>query len=60
MRNSVAPANEAKLGGIFENCQTVKYMQIDLATTVHSQPPTPMATDNRYVDSIMNGLAKHK
>ena len=60
MRNVMASATEAELGGFFENCQRVKSIRTALAEMGHPQPPTLVATYNTVTNRIVNGLAKLK
>ena len=60
MRNVMASATEAELGGLFENFQKATYTRTALAEMGHLQPPTPMATDNTSANSIVNGTEKQK
>ena len=58
MRNVIASATEAELGVLFENCQKATSMITALAEMGHQQTPTPVASDNAAVNSIVNGTAK--
>ena len=51
---------EAELGRLFENYHKLTSMQTALAEMGHSQPPTPLATDDTEANSIINGTAKQK
>ena len=44
MRNIMASATEAELGGMFENYQKAPSIRKTLADMGHQQPYTPMAT----------------
>ena len=56
----MASATEAELGGFFEKCQKATSMRTALSDMGHLQPPTPVATDNKVANSIVNGTAKQK
>ena len=56
----MALATEAELGGLFENCQKATSTRTALADMGHQQPPTPVATDNKSANSIVNGTEKQK
>ena len=58
MRNVMASAPEAELGGLFENCQKATSMRTALSEMGHQQPPTLAATDNTAENSIVNGTEK--
>ena len=60
MTNVMSSAMEAKLGGLFENFQKATSMRTDLAEMGHSQPPTPVATENTAENIILNGAVKQK
>ena len=60
MRNFMASATEAELGGLFEKCQKATSMRMDLVEMGHQRPPTPVTTDNTTANSIINGTAKRK
>ena len=60
MRNVIASATEAELGGLFENFQKATSTRTTLLDMGHQQPPTLMATDNTVANSIVNGTAKKK
>ena len=55
MRNFMTLTTEAELEGLFEKCQKATYMQMELSEMGHSQPPTPVTTDNTAANSIVNG-----
>ena len=60
MRNVMASATEAELGGLFEIFQKSTSMRTALADMGHLKPPTPVATDNTVANSIVNGTEKQK
>ena len=60
MRNIMAYATEAELGGLFENYQNTTSMQKTLEEMVQPQPTTPVATYNYAKNSIVNGTTKKK
>ena len=60
MRNFMAFAIGAELGGLSENYQNVTCMRKALAEMGHLQSPTPVAMENAAANSIVNGTAKQK
>ena len=50
----------SELGGLFENCQKETSTRTALADMGHLQPPTPVATNNKAANRIVNGMAKQK
>ena len=60
VRNFMASAPEAEMGGLFENCQKSTSMRTALADMGHLQPTTPVATDNTAANSIVNRTANQK
>ena len=56
----MASFTEAKLEGLFENCQKATFMSTYLSEMGHQQPPALVATDNTASNSIVNGTAKQK
>ena len=60
MKIFMASAIEAKLGGLFENCQKETSMRTTLAEMGHQQPPTLAATNNTAANSIVNRTKNQK
>ena len=60
MRNVMASATEAELGGLFENCQKKTSTRKALEDMVQIQPPTPVVTDTTAAKIIVNRTAKQK
>ena len=60
MKNVMASATEAELGGLFENCQKEISTRTTLADMGHQIPPTPVSTDNTAANRIFNVKSKHK
>jgi hypothetical protein len=60
MRNVLASAMEAEMGGLFKNCQKGAELRTTAIEMKHPQPPTPVATDNSAAESVLNGTAKQK
>ena len=60
LRNVIASAMEAELGGLFENCQKGEPIRVALEEMGHPQPPTPVATDNTTAVSVVKATAKQK
>ena len=60
IRNVMASATEAEMGGLFENCQKATSMRMALAKMFHPQPPTPVETENTAENSVINGIERKK
>ena len=60
VRNVMASATEAELGGLCENCQKTTSMGTALSEMGNLQPPTPVAIDNTASTSILNGTENQK
>ena len=60
LRRIMASAAEAEIGGVFHNCQTSVLLRIALQELGHSQPPTPIQTDNSTTVSFANSTIKIK
>ena len=50
----VASAVEAETGGLFHNAQTILHIRMLLDALGHSQPPTPLKTDNSTANVFVN------
>jgi hypothetical protein len=60
MREVLASAAEAELGGVFHNAKEACPIRICLEELGHPQPPTPIKTDNSTANGIANGTVKQK
>jgi hypothetical protein len=58
MRFVVASAAEAKLGALYDNCQTGMIFRLMLNKMGHSQPKTPVHCDNATAVGIANNSIK--
>ena len=56
LRNSVASATEAELGGLFGKFQKVISMRKSLAEIGHQQPPKLVAMDNIAANCILHEI----
>ena len=53
-------AAKTKVGGLYTNALELSPMRTILKELDHSQPPTPIQTDNSTADWIMNKTIKQK
>jgi hypothetical protein len=60
MRQVLASALEAEIGGLFYNAQECVPMRHTLEALGHPQPPTPIQTDNEVADGIINDRVKQR
>jgi hypothetical protein len=60
IKNVVASAAESEAGACFHSAQSGAPLRVTLAELGHTQPPTPMRTDNSTAFSIMNETIKQK
>ena len=58
LKNVVASAAESEIGGLFENTREGLHMRQTLIALKHPQPPTPIQTDNKTAQVIINNNAK--
>eukprot|EP00957_Ditylum_brightwellii_P194360 14802766-Ditylum_brightwellii.AAC.1 len=58
IRNVMCSATEAKVGGLYINCQQGEEMRTVLQEMSHPQPPTIAVTKNFTADGIFNGHVK--
>ena len=54
VKNVVGSAAEAEIAGIFERCQEGIPIRQTLIELNHKQPPTPLKTDNKTANGIIN------
>ena len=60
IRNVMASAAEAEVGGLFMNAQEAVPARTTLIDLGHLKPPSPLKTDNSTADGILNGTVKQK
>jgi hypothetical protein len=60
IKNVVASAAESEVGVCFHNAQSVAPLRVTLTELGHTQPPTPLRTDNSTAFGILNETIKHK
>ena len=60
LRTVVASAAEAETGGLFHNGQTIIHIRRLLEALGHSQPPTPLKTDNSTSNAFVNKSLRQK
>jgi hypothetical protein len=56
----VASAAESEVGACFHNAQSGAPLRVTLTELVHTQPPTPLRTDNSTAFGIVNETIKQK
>lgn len=57
-RNVMSSATEAKFAGLFHNTKYGAMLRTTLAKMGHTQPPTPIQTDNSTATGITNGTVR--
>jgi hypothetical protein len=60
IKNVVAYAAESEVGACFHNAQSGAPLQVTLTELGHTQPPTPLCTDNSTAFNILNETIKQK
>jgi hypothetical protein len=60
IKNVVASAADSKVGACFDNSQSGALLRVTLTALGHTQPPTPLGTDNSTAYGIVNETIKHK
>jgi hypothetical protein len=60
IKNVVASAAESEVGACFHNAQSGAPLRVTLTELGHTQPPTPLRTDNSTAYGIMNETIKQK
>jgi hypothetical protein len=60
IKNVVASAAESEVGACFHNAQSGAPLRVTLTELGHTQPPTPLQTDNSTAFGIVNETIKHK
>jgi hypothetical protein len=59
-KNVVASAAESEFGACFHNAQSGAPLRVTLTEMGHTQPPTPLRTDNSNAFGILNETIKQK
>jgi hypothetical protein len=60
IKNVVASAEESEVGAFFRNAQRGAPLRVTLTDLGHTQPPTPLRTDNSTAFGIVNETIKQK
>jgi hypothetical protein len=60
IKNMVASAAESEVGACFHNTQSGAPLRVTLAQLGHTEPPTPLRTDNSTAFRILNETIKQK
>jgi hypothetical protein len=60
IKNVVASAAESEVGACFHNAQSGAPLRVTLPEIGHTQPPTPLRTDNSTAFGILNETIKQK
>jgi hypothetical protein len=60
IKNVVSSAAESEVGACFHNTQSGAPLRITLTELGHTQPPTPLRTDNSTVVGTLNETIKQK
>jgi hypothetical protein len=60
IKNVVASAAESEVGACFHNAQSGAPLRVTLTELGHTQPPTPLQTDNSTAYGIVNETIKQK
>jgi hypothetical protein len=60
IKNVVASAAESEVGACFHNAQSGTQLRVTLIKLGHTQPPTPLRTDNSTAFGILNKTIKQK
>jgi hypothetical protein len=60
IKNVVASAAESEVGACFHNAQSGAPLRVTLTKLGHTQPPTPLRTDNSTAFGILNETIKQK
>jgi hypothetical protein len=60
IKNMVASAAESEVGECFHNAQSGAPLRVTLTELGHTQPPTPLQTDNSTALGILNETIKYK
>jgi hypothetical protein len=60
IKNVVASADESEVGACFHNAQSGAPLRVTLTELGHTQPPTPLRTDNSTAFGIVSETIKQK
>jgi hypothetical protein len=60
IKNVVASAAESEVGACFHNAQSGAPLRVTLTELGHTQPPTPLRTENSTAVGILNETIKQK
>jgi hypothetical protein len=60
IKNVVASAADSEVGACFHNAQSGAPLRVTLTELGHTQPPTPLQTDNSTAYGMMNEKIKQK
>jgi hypothetical protein len=60
LRNVMSSAAEAEVGALFLNAREGTVLRNTLEEMGHTQPPTPLQTDNSTANGIINGTVKQQ
>jgi hypothetical protein len=60
IKNVVASAAESEVGACFHNAQRGAPLRVTLTELGHTQPPTPLRTDDSTAFGFLNKKIKHK
>jgi hypothetical protein len=60
IKNVMSSATKAELAGLYIMVCKAVYIRIILEELGHTQPPTPLQTDNAMADTIINGKIQPK
>jgi hypothetical protein len=60
IKNLISSAVESEVGACFHNSQSGAQLRVTLAGLGHTQPPTPLRTDNSTAFGILNKKIKQK
>jgi hypothetical protein len=60
IKNVVASADESEVGVCFHNAQSGTPLRVTLTELGHTQPPTPLRTDNSTAVGVLNETIRQK
>jgi hypothetical protein len=60
IKKGVASAAESEVGACFQNAQSGAHIRVTLTELGHTQPATPLRTDNSTAFGILNEIIKQK
>jgi hypothetical protein len=60
IKKGVASATESEVGVCFQNAQSGAHIRVTLTELGHTQPATPLRTDNSTAFGILNEIIKQK